>query len=340
MRDGVRFSIGRISAVSAALVVVLLLPEIVSASYWQDLMVLTVIFSILALSLDIIIGQMGQFSFGHQVFFGVGAYTTAILNVKFHWPVWCSMPAGIFIATALGVVVGFVALKRTRGLYLAIITLGVGQIVWLVARNWYSLTGGISGIPMINSVPIPVPGEGVLRLDTEATYYYFALAALALTIFLISVWKGSKSGQAVAAIRTNEPLAESIGIDTFRYYLQAFVFAAALAGFAGVVYAHFVQQVSPQSLSLYYMFWLLVMVVVGGSGTIGGPILGACVFVFVPEWLEAAQEFRTVAFGCLLLITIVFLPRGIFPTLCTVAAALWSRAVSDKPVPAPATPRP
>jgi branched-chain amino acid transport system permease protein len=325
MRDDRSRSFIRRLVQLAILAAALFVPVAMTDPYWLNLLVQTIIFSILALSLDVIIGHMGQFSFGHQVFFGVGAYTTAILNVKAHWPVWFSMPCGIASAGILGVLVGAVALKRTRGLYLAIITLGVGQIVWLVARNWYSLTGGISGIPMIDPVTIDIPGVGSATLGSETSYYYFALAALVLTIYLVPVWKGSRSGQAVAAIRNNEQLAESVGIDTFRYYLGAFVFAATLAGLAGVVYAHFVQQVSPQGLSLYYMFWLLVMVVVGGSGTTVGPILGAGVFVFVPEFLEAAQEFRMVAFGVLLLVTIIFLPKGIYPTLRSAAVALFTR---------------
>lgn len=315
MHDSTLRSIRARLAPVACFAAAAVLPLAVTGPYWRYLLVLTIIFSILALSLDIIIGGMGQFSFGHQVFFGVGAYATAILNQKFGWWVWASIPAGIVLSSLLALAVGYVALKRTRGLYLAIITLGVGQIIWLVSRNWYSVTGGISGIPMIDPIPITLPGVGTVRLETEFTYYYFALAALALTVYLISVWRNSKSGRAVAAIRENEQLAESVGINAFRYYLSAFLLAGALAALAGVVYAHFTAQVSPQSLSLYYMFWLLVMVVVGGGGTTLGPIIGACVFVFVPEWLEAAQEYRIVVFGLLLLLTIVFFPKGLYPTI-------------------------
>jgi branched-chain amino acid transport system permease protein len=191
------------------------------------------------------------------------------------------------------------------------------------------MTGGISGIPMIDPIPLTLPGVGTVRLETEATYYYFALATLALTIYIISVWKNSRSGRAVAAIRENEQLAESVGINAFRHYLSAFVLAGVLAALAGVVYAHFTAQVSPQSLSLYYMFWLLVMVVVGGGGTICGPILGACIFVFVPEWLEAAQEYRIVVFGLLLLLTIVFFPKGLYPTIRTMLGRAASRMQSE-----------
>lgn len=328
MRDSALRSLFPRLAPMACFAAAAMLPLAVTGPYWRYLLVLTIIFSILALSLDVIIGHMGQFSFGHQVFFGVGAYTTAILNQKFGWLVWASIPAGIVISALLALAVGFVALKRTRGLYLAIITLGVGQIVWLVSRNWYSVTGGISGIPMIDPVPLTLPGVGTVRLETEATYYYFALSALALTVYIISVWKNSRSGRAVAAIRENEQLAESVGINAFRCYLSAFVLAGVLAALAGVVYAHFTAQVSPQSLSLYYMFWLLVMVVVGGGGTILGPILGACIFVFVPEWLEAAQEYRIVVFGLLLLLTIVFFPKGLYPTIRAMLGKAASRMQS------------
>ena len=289
------------------------MPLIIQDPYLQYLMVLTIIFGILSLSLDIIVGWMGQFSFGHQAFFGVAAYMTAVLTTKSALPVWLGFVAGILAAGLLGLIVGLIALRRTRGLYLAIITLGFGQIVWLVAKNWFGLTGGLSGIALI-----PSPSIGAISLNTEFEYYYFALVILVVTAYAIELFHRSKIGLAVSAVRENEELARSVGIDPFKAYLVAFTLASTLAGLAGVTYAHFTTHVAPNSLSLYYMFWMLVMVIVGGRGTILGPIMGAFIFVFILEWLDFVQEWKMVAFGFILLLSLVFLPGGIVPGLKTV----------------------
>ena len=289
-----------------------ILPLVVQDPYLRYLMVLTLIFAILGLSLDIIIGLMGQFSFGHQAFFGVAAYTTAVLTTKLALPVWLGFIAGIFAAGVLGLIVGVIALRRTRGLYLAIITLGFGQIVWLLAKNWYGLTGGLSGIALI-----PSPKLGAFSLNTEFEYYYFALVILVVTAYVVELFHRSKIGRAVSAVRENEERARSVGIDPFKAYLAAFTLATALAGLAGVTYAHFTTHVAPNSLSLYYMFWMLVMVIVGGRGTILGPIAGAFVFVFVLEWLDFVNEWKMVIFGGILLLSVLFLPGGIVPGVKT-----------------------
>ena len=290
-----------------------ILPLVVQDPYLRYLMVLTLIFAILGLSLDIIIGLMGQFSFGHQAFFGVAAYTTAVLTTKLELSVWLGFVAGIFAAGVLGLVVGIISLRRTRGLYLAIITLGFGQIVWLLAKNWYGLTGGLSGIALI-----PSPKVGAVSLNTEFEYYYFALVILVVTAYVVELFQRSKIGRAVSAVRENEERARSVGIDPFKAYLAAFTLATALAGLAGVTYAHFTTHVAPNSLSLYYMFWMLVMVIVGGRGTILGPIVGAFIFVFFLEWLDFVKEWKMVIFGGILLLSLLFLPGGVVPGVKTV----------------------
>ena len=295
-----------------------ILPLVIQDPYLRYLMVLTLVFAILGLSLDIIIGLMGQFSFGHQAFFGVAAYTTAVLTTKVELPVWLGFIAGIVAAGVLGLIVGIIALRRTRGLYLAIITLGFGQIVWLVAKNWYGLTGGLSGIALI-----PSPKIAGVNLNTEFEYYYFALVILVVTAYVVELFQRSKIGRAVSAVRENEERARSVGIDPFKAYLAAFTLATALAGLAGVTYAHFTTHVAPNSLSLYYMFWMLVMVIVGGRGTILGPIVGAFIFVFVLEWLDFVKEWKMVIFGGILLLSLLFLPGGVVPGLRAVTERIF-----------------
>lgn len=300
-------------------IVGVLLPLIIRAPYQRHLLVLTIIFGILALSLDVIMGKMGQYSFGHQTFFGMGAYTTAILAVKVGLPVWLCFFAGIFFAGFFGFIVGFISLRKARGVYLAIITLGLGKVTWLIANNWYALTGGNSGVPLVPFISFRVPFAGQIVLENESSYYYFALASLVIIIHVIYVWENSRIGRAVDGIRENEQLASSVGINPFKCYLLAFTFASALAGIAGVIYAHYQGHVAPDTLSMHYMFWMLVMVLVGGMRTFTGPILGAFLFVFLPEWLVAAKEFRMIAFGIIVLICIIFLRQGIVPSL----VSLW-----------------
>lgn len=294
---------------SGVLAAACVVPFVVTDVYMMHLVVLTTVFGLLALSLDVIVGHMGQFSFGHQAFFGVAAYTTAILTVKADISPWVGFVAGISAALILGVAVAAVALHRTRGVYLGIVTLGVGSIVALIARNWFSLTGGLTGIA---SIPYLTLGEWA-TLDTEHSYYYFALLLLAVSVFTIRVWSRSRLGRAVSAVRENEILARAVGINPYRYYVAAFTLSAGLAGVAGVTYAHFTTHVAPLSLSLHYMFWMLVMVIVGGVRTVAGPIVGAFIVVFVPEWLLIAEEFRTVALGVVLLVCIVLMPQGVVP---------------------------
>ncbi|SPF81528.1 branched-chain amino acid ABC transporter permease [Pseudoprimorskyibacter insulae] len=299
----------------AVITVASVLPLAMNDPYWRYLLVLTLIFGTLAISLDIIIGDMGQFSFGHQALFGMSAYVTAILSVKLDMPVGPSMVFGILFSTLLGFIVALIALKRARGLYLAIITLGVGQVIQVVMTSWYELSGGISGIPMVPPVSYYSSTNGWVPLYSELGSYYVALAILCLSAYVVHAWRRSRNGRAVAAIRDNEQQSSALGINPYWHYVAAFTLASALAGVAGVIFAHFSGQVGPQSLGLYYMFWLLVMVVVGGSRSLIGPVVGAWIFVFVPEFLSFAQEWRTIIFGALLLVTILVLPKGIIPSL-------------------------
>lgn len=291
------------------------LPFLFTDAYVRHLLVLTVIFSILALSLDIILGHMGQFSFGHQAFFGLGGYVTGILTAKVGLPAWAGFFTGIASAAFLGLLVGLVALRRARGFFLAIITLGVGKILWLISIRWSEVTGGPLGVPSIPRLGLHVPFLGGITFDSEFSFYYLALALLMFTIYIIYVWMGSRFGRAVSAVRENEQLANSIGVNPYKCYVWAFTFACALAGLAGVTYAHYMAIIVPPTLSMEYMFWMLVMVIVGGMGTFAGPIIGATIFVFVPEWLVPLEELRMVIVGLIVLLSILFMRQGVVPSL-------------------------
>lgn len=304
-----------IARLSIFILVAILPAFILTGLYMRHLLVLTVIFSILALSFDVIVGHMGQFSFGHQAFFGLGAYTTGIMSATYSIPVWVTFFAGIAFAGILGLLVGLISLKKARGFLLGIITLGLGQIAWLIVMKWSNFTGGNQGLAGIHSLYFQVPFVGRKTLNTPLTYYYFALGFLIVSMYLIHIFKNSRLGRAISAVRENEQLALSIGVNPYQAYVAAFTVATALGGLAGVLYAHYMGFINPQLVSMYYMFWILVMVIVGGMRTYLGPIFGATLFVFLPEWLTVAKEFRMVFVGTILLVVVIFMRQGIIPYL-------------------------
>lgn len=285
-------------------------PFILWNAYLRDLLVLFVIFSILALSLNIVIGYMGQFCFGHQAFFGLGAYTSALLSIHTGVSPWLGILAGVAVAGGFGCVIGLVALRAMRGLYLAIVTYGIGVIMWLLFLNEYTITGGPRGLYGI--ARLAVPG---LVFNTEISLYFLALAFLVFTVYFLTRWERSRFGRAVIAIRENEELARSIGINSYIYYVMAFTLATALAGLAGCLYAHYLTIVNPYLFSMYYLFAMIIMVIVGGTGTLGGPILGSFIFTFGLRLLPTSKEIDLVIFGGILLTIIILMPRGAYPYL-------------------------
>ena len=290
-------------------------PVLITNAYFVHLLTMTIIFAILALSLDIIIGQMGQFSFGHQAFFGIGAYTTAILTTRFNVPLWVAIFAGIALPGILGLIVGLMSLRRARGFFLGIITLAVVKLVTLTTYSWQSLTNGRGGIANVPPIRFSFFDWVSIELDKEYKFYYFALVALILVIYLIQAGIRSRLGRAICAIRENEDLAKSIGINTYLVYVVAFTFACALAGFAGVLYAHYMKLAPPNLFNHEITLWLLIIVVVGGSRSFTGIIFGAVIYIFLPEWFDFAKEYRMILISILLLVCILFLRQGIVPTI-------------------------
>ena len=302
----------------AILVVAIVLPFIFRDAYSRQLLVLICVWAALALSLDIIIGYMGQISLGHVAFFGIGAYTSALLSLKLGIPALLGWLAAIVLGGIIGYIIGYVSLKRTRGVSLAIVTFGVGLVLYLVSQNWYQLTNGFEGLRGIPPPVLAIPGIPSVTFESAFSYYYLALAVLVFTVYLIGALLRSRFGRAIVALRENEELASSIGIDAFNYYVLAFTLASALAALVGATFGHYVRVVTPRLLGMDYMLMLLIMVVVGGKGTLPGPILGATIFVLVPEWLRMTQQLRLILLGGIFLICIIFMPQGIYPALVSI----------------------
>ena len=299
---------GVVAVAAAALALPLLLP----GPYHRHVLVLAGLFTLMALGFDLVLGYLGELSLGHAAFFGIGAYTTALLTRHFGVPFPLDLLlAGLFTGI-FGLLIGAPSL-RLRGPYFAIVTFGFAEILHLVALNWTSLTRGPMGLP-----DIPHPQLGPFRITTELGYYYLVLALIGVAMLATRRLLESTVGHAFLAIRENEELASAAGIPTFRFKLLAFVIGMIFAGAAGSVYARYVHFVDPTALSFYYTVTVVSMVIVGGQGSIAGTTLGALVFTLVPEYLRVAERARLVIFGALLMLAIVFMPDGL--------RGIWRRA--------------
>jgi branched-chain amino acid transport system permease protein len=271
---------------------------------------MSLIFVILASSLDIIVGTTGLLSLGHHAFFGIGAYTSALLFLHFRLPMWGGMFAGAIMASVAAFLLGALVLK-VRGNRFIITTIAFAEILRLVAYNWTKLTRGQMGLPGVLPPKIVVPGLGIIDLISKQSFYYVILMITLLSVLILNRIARSPIGMGLAAVRENEGLAESVGISVYRYSIIAFVTGAFFAGIAGSLYAHYINFVSPDLFYFSYMTIMLVMVVMGGMGTIIGPVFGAVLFTLLPECLRIAAAFRLVFFGSILIIAILFIPGGL-----------------------------
>jgi branched-chain amino acid transport system permease protein len=288
---------------------VLGLPFMLPSDYWIYMFTMVGIYAILCGSLDLAVGYTGLVSVAHAAFFGIGAYGSAILQVKLGVPLIPALIAGMVCAAIAAAIIGWPML-RIRGPYFVMGTLAIGIAVSIIIHNWDSLTGGVSlsGIPMLPLVDV----FGVkIDFASKKVFYYVILAVLILSQLLIRSLVNSRTGRAFASIRENEDLAEALGINVSRYKLISFVTACTIAGFAGGLYANYMEAIEPDIAGAHMSFNLLVMIVVGGGRTITGAILGPLILWFAPEFLGAAQTFRPLLFGLILIVVIIYMPTGI-----------------------------
>ncbi len=296
------------TALAVISTVLLLLPLLLN-DYYRDILTLTGMYIVLALGLNIIVGQVGLLDLGYVAFYAVGAYTYAILSTQFGLSFWPGLLIGAFTAGAAAVVLGSVTL-RLRGDYFAIVTLGLGEITRIVLNNWSSLTGGPNGISKIGR---PVIGGYVL--STTLDFYYLIVLLVVATIFTVHRLMFSRIGRAWIAIREDEIAAEAMGINTFRLKLLAFVLGSAWAGLAGVFFSAKMAFVSPESFTFFESVMILCMVVLGGMGSIPGIILGAFLLIALPEVFRDFQDYRMLAFGVALVLMMIFRPQGLLGTV-------------------------
>jgi branched-chain amino acid transport system permease protein len=268
------------------------------------------IYVLCAIGLNVVVGEAGLLDLGYVAFFAVGGYAMAVLGTKAHLPFLLILPLGMLISMTAGVILGAPTL-RLRGDYLAIVTLGFGEIVRIVARN----TDSIGGPRGISNIPHP-PSIGGLKFGivNPKPYYYMLLVLITLAIIVVTNLKKSRVGRAWTAIREDEDAAELMGVPTYRFKLWAFAIGAAIGGAGGVTYASKVISITPDNFLFVLSVLFLSAVVLGGSGNIPGVILGAVVIAYLPERFRQFQQYRVMAFGAALVIMMIFRPQGLLPS--------------------------
>ncbi len=300
----------------------LVLAVAASAPFWVwnpyhlHTLIMAGIFAVLALSLNLLLGYTGQLSLGHAAFFGIGAYASALLTVKLEWSAWIGLLAAVLLPALTGWGIGRLALKL-RGAYFVLLTISFAGVVSLVSVNWMDLTNGPLGVPGVPALAVALPGLPELSLRSKPAFFYVVLIAVVVAYVVCRRLIASRSGRALVALRENETLAASVGIDGTHYLVVAAVISAGMAGAAGGLYAHYTRFVSPEVFFFTYTVTMVIMVVAGGKGTLAGPIVGAVIFTVLPETLRAltSWHWQMLLYGVLLIATLFFMPRGIVPTL-------------------------
>lgn len=285
----------------------ILFPFIFSA-YQVNIMTTALMYIVLGLGLNIVVGLAGLLDLGYVAFYAVGAYTYGLLNHHFGLGFWAVLPAGAFMGALFGILLGFPVL-RLRGDYLAIVTLGFGEIIRLVLENWNDFSFGPSGIANIDRPSF----FGVqLSLHSATVYIYFLMIALVLfTVFVVNRLQNSRIGRAWIALREDEIACQAMGIDKTKTKLSAFALGATWAGMMGVFFAAKTTFINPASFTFLESAIILSIVVLGGMGSIIGVIIGAFVLILLPEYLRAFSDYRMLLFGAILVIMMVFRPQGI-----------------------------
>jgi branched-chain amino acid transport system permease protein len=295
-----------IAVLVALLAVVIIVP--MSGSFVVLLVTRALSFAILAMSVDLLLGFTGMSSMGQAAYFGVGAYLTAVLATKFHfgmgWDFWLVVVMGILIGCALAALFGLFAI-RAGGVYFLMITLALGQCVWGLAYRWNSLTGGDNGINMTGR-----PSFG-LNLSNDVTFFYLVFAFFALSMLALFVLVRSPFGKSLAGIRERELRMQILGYNTWLHKYVAFIIAGGFGGLAGVLWAHTNGHVSPETVVLTTSVDSLLMVVLGGAGTLVGAAIGAAIVFGLREFLSTLVPWWQYALGAVYVLTILYLPMGL-----------------------------
>jgi len=286
---------------TVGLFIILLILPLFAPRFYVYILALIYVTALLAMSLNLVVGHGGMFQFHHGVFYGVGAYTVALMLKKGSLPMWTGFIAGPIVAAIIGLVIGWFCVRLTR-LYFGMLQISLGSLIWVIVFRWYSFTGGDDGIP---GIPMP------LILSSLKSSYYFILIILAICLILMYMILKSPFGNTLQAIRDNPQRCEAIGINVRRYQLIAIVIATFFAGVAGVLFVVLERSVFTELLFWVLSLEILIMCLLGGWFTFSGPILGAAIMVALRTFVGIFTEYWTLILGIVLILLIFFLPEGV-----------------------------
>lgn len=299
--------------IALILIAVALLLPWVADTYWVTLLTQVFIFGMLALSADLILGNAGLFSLCHAAFFAVAAYTTAILSVRYGWTSIPASSAGLLVGTALGCIYGLSI--RTRGVYFILVTLAMGYIIWGVGYRWTALTGGDSGI-----TNVPAPGIGKYLIENAVQFYYLVLFSVLLVVGAYYRLVNSPFGLVLRGIKYGEPRMHSLGFKPATHLYLAFVISSCISSLAGVFYVYLNRFVNPVAASLHNNVEAILMAIVGGSGTLIGPFIGAALVLGLRNWVSTFFEMHLAIMGLVFITVVIWAPGGVIGILRRVGA--------------------
>jgi len=289
------------------IIIPILIPQFHGTRHYIQIMIFVGIYSLITIGLNLLMGYAGQISVGHAAFFGLGAYTSGVLTGRFGFNPWLALILAVLITLMVAYLVGVPCLKL-HGHYLAMATLAFGIIIYIVLNEWDRLTGGPSGLTGIPKISL-----FGYQLDSDLKYYAFVWSIVVLSVIFSINLIHSRMGRALRSVSGSEDAAKAMGVNTPRVKIQVFLISALYASIAGSLYAHYMNFISPSTFNLFFSLKLIIMVVLGGVGSIWGGILGALVITYLSnEWLSSLAEFELLTFGVVLLLMTIFLPDGIF----------------------------
>jgi branched-chain amino acid transport system permease protein len=294
---------------STLIIFLFLIPLFITSPYYLHILILAGIGIMLACSLRLIFNS-GQFSMAHGGMMAIGAYTSALLVMKLGLSTWAGLGLGAAAAAVLALLVGY-PLVRLKGIYFALGTVFLEEIIKLIAQQWTDLTGGVVGLTSVPK-PDPIVIPGLLNMDftSKVDFYYLALVLVLLTLLILYAIERSRINQTFLSIKQSESLAESVGVNTAKFKVLAFTMGCFFAGLAGAFYSQFMTVVTPSAFGFVYTVYVIVYMVVGGEKKFYGPIIGAVILTFLPESVRFLKEYQPYVFAGVLMLVIFFLPEG------------------------------
>ena len=288
------------------------LPLLVQSDVVLTVLIFTFVLSILAIGFNIVFGGAGQLTMFHAAAFGIGGYVTFLSMLRFGISFWLGFGVAVLVVVVTSIVIGWICFKfRLKEFYFAVVTLAFAELCRLVALNWNSVTNGTLGMLVLEKPTVWLPGTGIVKIEQTVPWYFLTLVCLTGILIFSALLMRSWIGRNFSAIRLNEDLAQTLGIDTFRYKLLAFTISNVVAAFAGALFGFYTGYIDPAYLSVTQSLDAIAMVLLGGVSTILGPVVGALVLTSLPHLIELPAELRVAVYGTILILVILLMPRGI-----------------------------